>query len=654
MFVACGPGAGGKGEAAGAAEVDLATPSAVEESLAAEESLTFVSGSRDPGPSSEQIPITSADAVWGNPNAPVTLVEFTDFQCPFCSRAHATVQQIKREYGPEKLRVVTKHHPLPFHKDALPAAIAAQAVFELRGIDAFDTYVDSLFQGQRVLTDDNLVGWAQDVGVSQRALIDRVRDPKLRSKVEADTELANKIGAVGTPAFRINGATLAGAQPADKFRELIDAELEAAKQLARKGTPPNAVYAHRVAENFVPYKKSSPRRTPKNDLAVYKVPIGKSPTKGPANALVTIVEFTDFECPYCRKVQPTLKQLDAKFPGKLRFVFKHNPLPFHQGARPAAALSMEARAQRGNKGFFAATKALFAAPAPMDEPALLQIAKDLKLNPARVKWALKKKTHDSKIQADQDLAFGLEARGTPHFFINGRRLSGAQPLAKFEKLVREQLAKAEAMVQAGTPKAMVYAKIIKDGKGPKPPETKKIPAAGRGLPSRGKAWAPIVLQVFSDFQCPFCSRLEPTLDKVEKAFPGQVRIVWRNLPLAFHKDARPAAAAALEAFAQKGNKGFWAMHKLLFESQKNLKRADLEGYASRIGLDVARFKKALDDGRHDKKIKADEDIAKAAGIRGTPGTVINGYFLSGAQPLARFKQVIRMAIADRKAGRKVP
>jgi protein-disulfide isomerase len=653
VFFACGAGHSGSKPGPGtAAEVDLAEPTtaASDNVLAAGKT----SPSRDVGPSSTQIPVTADDAVWGAANAPVTIVYFTDFQCPFCTRAHATVEQLKRDYGHDKLRLVTKHHPLPFHQDALPAAIAAQAVYELRGIDAFDRYTSALFQGQRSLTDENLLGWALDVGVDQRELIDRVRDPRLRSKVERDTALAQSIGATGTPAFRINGVTLVGAQPAEKFRELIDAELAAARKLRDEGTSPEQIYARRVRENFVPYEKGAPPSEPKVDTTVYKVPVGKSPSVGPADALVTVVEFTDFECPFCRRVQPTLTELKAKFPGKIRFVFKHNPLPFHSGARPAAALSLEARTQKGDKGFFEATQALFAVQTPIDRSALLGIAKELKLNETRVSRALDKSLHDAAIQVDQDLADDLEARGTPHFFINGRRLAGAQPLERFEALVSEELTKAEALVKAGTPKSRVYAETIKDGKGPKPPETKNLPKPTKAQPSRGTAWAPVVLQVFSDFQCPFCQRVEPTLEAIEKEFPGKVRIVWRNLPLPFHKDARPAAAAAMEAFAQKGNKGFWAMHKLMFANQKALKRADLEGYAAQIGLDMARFNKALDDGRHEASIQADENLAKAEGIKGTPSIVINGYFVSGAQTLVRFKKVIRLALTDLKQGKKRP
>jgi protein-disulfide isomerase len=418
------------------------------------------------------------------------------------------------------------------------------------------------------------------------------------------------------------------------------------------------VYPTRVAKNYVaPRERTAAAPQREDDTTVWKVPLGKSPTLGPATALVTIVEFSDFECPFCRRVQPTIDELMQRYKGKVRLVFKHNPLPFHLGALPAAQVAVEARAEKGDKGFWDAAKALYGETPPLTDERLLEVAKQLKLNGFRVKQALAKQTHKKIVEADQDLAMDLEARGVPHFFINGRRLSGAQPIDRFSKIIDEELAKAEAMVAKGTPKAGVYAAIIKDGKGPQPPETKVVPAPTKANPSRGPARAPIVVQMFSDFQCPFCKRAAPTVEDLEKVFPGRIRVVWRNTPLPFHQDAPLAAEAAMEAFAQKGNAGFWKMHDLLFAGQSTpdgLKRPALEGYAQQIGLDMTRFRAALDDHRHHAAITKDETIAKTAGISGTPSFVINGYFVSGAQPLSAFKKVVKVALDDLKKGKKKP
>ena len=313
---------------------------------------------------------------------------------------------------------------------------------------------------------------------------------------------------------------------------------------------------------------------------------------------------------------------------------------------------MEAFAQKGNKGFFEASERLYAEKPVITDERLVELGKELKLNAFRIKRAINKRIHDTKIDTDMDLATDFKARGVPHFFINGRRLSGAQPIDKFRKIIDEEIPKAKALLAKGTPAFKLYSTLIKDGKSPPPPAVKRIGAPPRTSPSKGPAGAPVTIQIFSDFQCPFCRRANPTLKELEKAFPRHVRFVWRDLPLPFHQHARDAARAAREAFAQKGKKGFWAMHDLLFQNQRALTRSDLEGYAAQLKLDLKRFELALEDGRHDAAIAADEAVAKKFKITGTPGFVVNSYFISGAQPLGVFKRRVKRALADRRAGKR--
>jgi hypothetical protein len=130
-----------------------------------------------------------------------------------------------------------------------------------------------------------------------------------------------------------------------------------------------------------------------------------------------------------------------------------------------------------------------------------------------------------------------------------------------------------------------------------------------------------------------------------KAFPGKIKLVWRDKPLPMHPDAPLAAEAAREAHAQKGNDGFAKMHKLLFENQQALKREDLDGYAKKIGLDMKRFARALDTRAHRAAVEADEKATEAAGVNGTPSFFIGPYFVSGAQPLSKFKRAVERALS---------
>src|SRR5690606_16272186 len=227
---------------------------------------------------------------------------------------------------------------------------------------------------------------------------------------------------------------------------------------------------------------------------------------------------------------------------------------------------------------------------------------------AAVKQAIDSNKYDSKFSESTDLAMDLNARGTPLFFVNGYRVAGAQPFEKFKTVIDEQLGKAKAVAARGVPKAKVYDELMKEAKGPEEPEKKDIPAPDANTPVKGPATAKVVIQEFSDFQCPFCKRVEPTLDQIEKEFGNQVKIAWRHYPLPFHQDAPLASEAAQEAFAQKGNKGFWDFHKKLFDAQGNpdgLKRDNLEKIAQELGLDMAKFKQALDSRKHKAKVDAD-------------------------------------------------
>src|SRR6266542_3750018 len=290
-------------------------------------------------------------------------------------------------------------------------------------------------------------------------------------------------------------------------------------------------------------------RPTEDPRAVYRVPVEDSPAKGPADALVTIVESSDFECPFCKRAAPTLKQVEETYRGKVRFVFKHNPLPFHARALPAAIAAEEARAQGGDTKFWAMHDLLFAAPA-LDEAALQQAAREASVDAAKLKEALAAGRHKERLERDQKLVQGLGATGTPSFFVNGRKLVGAQPLPAFQALVDEELKKAEELVRGGTPAAQVYAKITDAGASapvfvagepgaaapaqppPAAPSTvyRAVPVRADD-PARGPADARLTVVLFSDFQCPFCGKVEPSLAELEKAFPGKVRVVWKHQPL---------------------------------------------------------------------------------------------------------------------------
>jgi predicted DsbA family dithiol-disulfide isomerase len=147
-----------------------------------------------------------------------------------------------------------------------------------------------------------------------------------------------------------------------------------------------------------------------------------------------------------------------------------------------------------------------------------------------------------------------------------------------------------------------------------------------GSPFIGKKDAPVTLVVFSDFQCPFCNKVKPLLDKALEDNPDKLKIVFKHLPLQMHKQARPAALAAIAA--QEQGK-FWEMHDALFAGSRKLDKESIEKAAADIGLDMEKFKKDWNSPAVEAKLKKDMMDAGKAGVGGTPTLYINGRQVKG-------------------------
>ncbi len=613
----------------------------------------------EPSPVSHEtaaVAVRADDPKWGHALAPVTIVVFSDFQCPYCSRVEATLKALRTKYGEDKLRIVWKDFPLPFHKQAAQAHVAARAVYELGGDKAFWRFHELAFNDQKALTESHFEIWATTAGVSLSKFQKVVTDLKIRMRMELNITDGKAYGVRGTPSFFINGKFQSGAQSQSTFEREIDAELLEAAKLVSAGTAKNRIYIERAASNFgsggpvasataVPVPSAKP---PADTTTVWKVPVHKDdPFRGNRDAVVTIVQFADYQCPYCVKVEPTLRKLLVDYGAKLRLVWKDNPLPFHKRAKPAAIAAREAYAQKGNAGFWSMHDALIDNPKKLEDVDLWGYAATVGVDVGKVKSAVSSNKYQNVIDRSQNEADGFNAPDTPHFFINGRRLVGAQSEAAFKAIIDQEVIRGAKLLATGISPSRLYDELTQGGMQPRNALVKMVvPAPPADAPFKGGARAIVEIQAFSDFQCPFCARVGPTLTKVLATYGDKVKIIWRHHPLPFHKEAALAHEAAVEAYVQKGNSGFWKMHDKLFAGQKALLRPDLERYASQIGLDMKKFRAALNDRRHRARVNADVQVSKVAGIHGTPGFMVNDYFLSGAQPFAKFKKVIDLALAE--------
>jgi len=162
----------------------------------------------------------------GKADAPITIVEYSDFECPYCSKGYQNLEQLRKKHG-DKLRVVFKHLPLPFHKMAMPAAEWFEALY-LQSPEKAWIFHDQLFENQDKLSEDYFKALTKDLGLDGAKAAADAKSDAVKNKIEADVKEAKGFGIDGTPGYLINGVPLHGALPVEVFEKVI------AKSLAQK------------------------------------------------------------------------------------------------------------------------------------------------------------------------------------------------------------------------------------------------------------------------------------------------------------------------------------------------------------------------------------------------------------------------------------
>jgi len=380
------------------------------------------------------------------------------------------------------------------------------------------------------------------------------------------------------------------------------------------------------------------------------------PTVGPKNAPVTIVVFSDFQCPFCKRAEPTLAALEAEYGEQLRIVWKDLPLPFHKYAREAAVVERVVYLTQGNDAFWRMHARIFEEQAQLSTDNLHAWAAELGVDENTL--AARRAEAEARVDRALDESKQLAINGTPNFLIDGQLITGAQKPQKFQIIIDQHLADAKQLAASGMPATSIYPTLVKKYWQQPPAEQEEddavdptvwgVPASN--APVRGPKDALVTIVTFSDFQCPFCKRVEGTFGELEKLYPGKLRFVWKNQPLSFHKRAMPAAIAAIEVRKQKGDTAFWAFHDKLFASQPKLEDEDLEAAATAIpGVDAKKVLAAVAKDKWRGEIDDDVDEAEALKVAGTPHSFVNGRSFNGAQPLAKWKKLIDEELAKAEA-----
>ena len=383
---------------------------------------------------------------------------------------------------------------------------------------------------------------------------------------------------------------------------------------------------------------------------------GDEPQLGPDDALVTVIEFSDFQCPYCAQSVEPLKQAMDAYKGDVRLIFKHYPLPGHRAAGPAAHASWAAH-QQGQ--FWVFHDRLFEAKAAIvDVPKWVQ-----ELGLDADKFDADMDSPGAKDAVGDDMLAGSKVGvvGTPAFFVNGHLYRGKRDKVGWKKIIEAELSYAKELVDDGVARGEVYAHLMKDAlkeqvdvpsgrkkkrkrRAGEPDDESVYAVPAEGAPAMGPEDALVTIVEFADYHCPYCERVRAPLDRLLSEYPSDLRVVYRQMPLAMHPRAKDASRAALAARRQGK---FWEMHNKLFDS----KAQTIEQFtklAQELGLDVEQFRSDYESPEVEAELLADMKLAKTFGVSGTPVFFINGRYLSGSQSYPTFAELVEARLAEAK------
>jgi protein-disulfide isomerase len=605
----------------------------------------------------------------------VELIAFLDYQCPY-SRAHAADLQAMAEKNKDSLRLRVVSMPLDVHAHSVSGAKAAVAAHKQRAYWKFyDKFlVQAAAAGDKAIAPSReaAIAWAVEAGLDAKRMAADIDAADTDKTVSRGVGLAKVFGVTGTPSFVINGQLVQGVQPAEYWTKKIAEEVARAEALLASGTRKDALVQAMVAatspstagnwQKYVVKGEDPPATEVPAKVAgggarssgvasaqiqaagggmgaiqvgepvqvgqdavdpetVWRVAIRPDdPALGNLTAQVTLVVFEDMECPFCAKLQGTLKKLREAYPTQLRIVFKHNPLPFHKNAE-LAANALEAARQQGK--FWELHDVLLANHNKLSEDAIKGHADALKLDRSKLDTLLAAKGGMDRIEADMEQAAALGARGTPNLFVNGKKFVGAKDESVLKPIIDAEIAAADKLLASGVKGTDLYESFIGRGKllDSLASDQKQLAADVGAV--RGPVGAAIHIVTFQDFQCPFSARLDPHIAEIEKEFEGRVKVSWVDFPLS---DIHPMAQLYAEAGHEARKQGkFWKFHEVVMADNSKLDEAGLFERAKKAGLDTKALKAALDKHTHAEAVKNERALGDSLGVKGTPSVFVNGH-----------------------------
>ena len=511
---------------------------------------------------------------------PVSMVVFSDFECPYSAQLFFELEKLQAKYP--KFHIIYKQSPLSIHPDS---PLAHRAALAAGRQDRFDAMAELLYANQKPQDVASLTAFAHQLHLDVGRFRHDLDSSSVAAELDADMEESSAFAIEQTPTLFINGKTLVGYQSEQTLAGLIDTA--AAQNIVAPATAPDS-----VGETLDPALLAEIQSRP-------------TAAQGAADAPLTIVEFTDFQCPYCRGAVTPMEQFMASRGREVRWIVRTFPLDIH----PDSELAAEAALAAGEQGkFWQMHDLLFANQTALKLENLRAYAEQLHLDMHTFNDALATHRFAGQIASDRMLGTKAGVDGTPTFVIDGHLMSGARSLPELN-----QIADAHTALAAGRSLAAAAVPVTP-------------PAATDQQVSGPANHAPITLTWFTDVRSPLASRQADLVRALVAQYDGKVRVFFRAFPLESHADGRIGSAALLAALSQGK---FWPMFDALAERRDLLDRTELLSIAEGIGLDRARFAADLDASA--AAVAANVDEATRRGIQGAPVLFVNGQRVDGLQ-----------------------
>ncbi|MFZ0319756.1 MAG: thioredoxin domain-containing protein [Candidatus Sulfotelmatobacter sp.] len=496
----------------------------------------------------------------------VEVVEFADFQCPFCAKQASDLHRLQAEY-PDVLTVTFKNFPLSAHKQSQRAHLAALAAGKQ---GKFWAMHDLIYSHPAHLSAEDFDRYAIELDLDKDEFRESLSDPAYLGVIEKDVKEGKALGVEATPTFFINGHKLVGRQSHGRLKEVVEAEL-----------------------NGQPWQPTGPIR----------VDLNGAPSRGKETAPVTIVEFSDFQCPFCAGAVIPLQRLLAANEGKVRFVFKNFPLAIHADSRLAHMAALAA----GEQGeFWEMHDLIFAHQHTIKRADLMDFAAQLQLDMSKFQKDIESPQMAARIENDKSEGERLGIAGTPSFVVNGEIVAGF-----FAEKIQAEI----------------------DGQGTHiQQQTAALPAELPPLNlSSGPKDAPLKIRWYVDLSSPLTAKSAVALQQFVSSHHGNVLVEFKNFPLQNHSTAMLVHEFALAAAAQGK---FWPVESLLLADPKSKDREELKNVAKQAQLDEEKLWAEVDSHKYASAISRDLMEANALGVSGTPTFVVGDQKFDGVNGLS--------------------